>query len=116
MIARPDGPDGCMSCVMVGAESLCQECDHANGYELNRTTLTCYEKAIASDDQWIADCNDDLVDNCDICRAKEYVDHDTNEILEHQFCDICKTGFMKTNLGMCVDSSMVNEPCNDMMY
>jgi len=81
MMAKPQGPEGCVSCVMAGdAESFCLECDHANGWELNKTTLTCYEKAVASDDEWMEDCNNDMVTSCDICRAKEYVDHSDNSI------------------------------------
>jgi hypothetical protein len=32
---RPQGPEGCNWCYMVGDEAMCQECDYANGWEMD---------------------------------------------------------------------------------
>jgi hypothetical protein len=77
------GPDGCLSCVQIGPDNVCLECNHAEGWEMNKTTLTCYEKVVASDDQWMEDCAGHLANTCDICRAGEYVDHATNTIMTY---------------------------------
>jgi len=73
--AFPQGPDHCHRCYMVGDEPICGECDHANGWELDWDTRTCFERLTASNEEWPEPCNADMEATCDICKAREEVDH-----------------------------------------
>jgi hypothetical protein len=97
-VARPEGPPGCMRCVQVGHENMCQECDHANNFELDKYTMTCYERNHASHEMWYEQCPPDMEATCSVCAANEYVD-DMNAIQVHHHCAICQPGFWKTTKG-----------------
>jgi hypothetical protein len=108
---RPQGPDGCMRCFMVGDESMCGECDHANGFDMDMNSMTCYERLNATAGDWYEHCNADMEMGCSICKGYEKVDPNTNTIVHGQFCEICKSGFMMTDYGMCVDTTMDHIDC-----